>query len=48
VPVLLQFMLMVPDLDKADFSSIELIAYGASPISEEVLGASITSQGALV
>jgi len=41
VPVLLQFMLMVPDLDKADFSSIELIAYGASPISEEVLGASI-------
>jgi long-chain acyl-CoA synthetase len=27
VPVLLQFMLMVPDLDKADFSSIELIAY---------------------
>jgi long-chain acyl-CoA synthetase len=41
VPVLLQFMLMVPDLDKADFSSIELIAYGASPISEEVLAGSL-------
>jgi long-chain acyl-CoA synthetase len=41
VPVLLQFMLMVPDLDKADFSSIELIAYGASPISEDVLAGSL-------
>jgi len=41
VPVLLQFTLMVPDLDKADFSSLELIAYGASPISEEVLAGSI-------
>jgi long-chain acyl-CoA synthetase len=41
VPVLLQFMLMVPDVDKADYSSLELIAYGASPISEEVLAASI-------
>lgn len=43
VPVLLQFMLMVPDLDKADFSSIELIAYGASPISEEVLAGSLNA-----
>jgi long-chain acyl-CoA synthetase len=41
VPVLLQFTLMVPDLDKADFSSLQLIAYGASPISEEVLAGSI-------
>ena len=41
VPALLQFMLMVPDLDKADFSSLQLIAYGASPISEEVLRGAI-------
>jgi long-chain acyl-CoA synthetase len=41
VPVLLQFMLMVPDVDKADYSSLELIAYGASPISEEVLASSM-------
>jgi long-chain acyl-CoA synthetase len=41
VPVLLQFMLMVPDLDKADFSSLKLILYGASPISDEVLASSI-------
>jgi len=41
VPALLQFMLMVPDLDKADFSSLKLILYGASPISDEVLASSI-------
>ncbi|MFZ9924561.1 MAG: AMP-binding protein, partial [Ilumatobacteraceae bacterium] len=33
VPALLAFTLMVPDIDKADFSSLKLIAYGASPIS---------------
>lgn len=41
VPVLLQFTLMVPDIDKADFSSLQLILYGASPISDEVLAGSI-------
>ena len=41
VPVLLQFMLLVPGVDKADFSSLKLIAYGASPISEQVLEASL-------
>ncbi len=41
VPALLQFTLMVPDIDKADFSSLELILYGASPISDEVLAGSI-------
>ncbi|MFZ9707111.1 MAG: AMP-binding protein, partial [Ilumatobacteraceae bacterium] len=30
VPALLAFTLMVPDIDKADFSSLKLIAYGAS------------------
>ena len=41
VPALLAFTLMVPDIDKADFSSLKLIAYGASPISEQVLAASL-------
>lgn len=41
VPALLQFTLMVPDIDKADFSSLKLIVYGASPISDEVLAGSI-------
>jgi len=37
VPAVLQFMLMVPGVDTADFSSLETIVYGASPISEEIL-----------
>jgi long-chain acyl-CoA synthetase len=41
VPVALQFMLMVPDVDKADFSSLKTIVYGASPISEDVLARSV-------
>ena len=41
VPALLAFTLMVPDVDKADFSSLKLIAYGASPISEQVLASSL-------
>lgn len=41
VPALLQFTLMVPGIDKADFSSLKMIAYGASPISDEVLAGSI-------
>ncbi|MGA1405366.1 MAG: AMP-binding protein, partial [Ilumatobacteraceae bacterium] len=41
VPALLAFTLMVPDVDKADFSSLKLIAYGASPISEQVLAQSL-------
>lgn len=43
VPALLQFTLMVPGIDKADFSSLKMIAYGASPISDEVLAGSITA-----
>jgi long-chain acyl-CoA synthetase len=38
VPAVLQFMLMMPGVDAADFSSLETIVYGASPISEEILG----------
>jgi len=37
VPVALQLMLMVPGVEDADFSSLEIMVYGASPISEEVL-----------
>ncbi len=41
VPAVLQFMLMTPGVDEADFSSLKVIVYGASPISEEVLARSI-------
>lgn len=41
VPVALQFMLMVPGVDEADFSSLKTIVYGASPISEDVLARSV-------
>ena len=40
-PVALQFMLMVPGVDEADFSSLKTIVYGASPISEDVLARSV-------
>jgi long-chain acyl-CoA synthetase len=45
VPAVLQFLLMIPETKEADFSSLELIVYGASPISEEVLTASIRTFG---
>lgn len=41
VPAVLQFMLMVPGVDQADFSSLRVLVYGASPISEEVLATSV-------
>jgi long-chain acyl-CoA synthetase len=41
VPVALQFMLMVPGVEDADFSSLRIIVYGASPISDDVLARSI-------
>jgi long-chain acyl-CoA synthetase len=41
VPAVLQFMLMVPGHDHADFTSLKVIVYGASPISEEVLARSV-------
>jgi long-chain acyl-CoA synthetase len=46
VPAVLQFMLMVPGVDEADFSSLDTLVYGASPISEEVLARSIATFGA--
>jgi len=41
VPAVLQFMLAMPGADEADFSSLRVIVYGASPISEEVLAKSV-------
>jgi long-chain acyl-CoA synthetase len=37
VPAALQFLQMVPGVDEVDFSGVKLMAYGASPISGEVL-----------
>ncbi|GAA2446942.1 fatty acid--CoA ligase [Actinomadura vinacea] len=37
VPVLLQFMQLMPEVAETDLSSLELLLYGASPISEDVL-----------
>jgi long-chain acyl-CoA synthetase len=45
VPAVLQFMLMVPGIGDADFSSLRVLVYGASPISEEVLAKSVTTFG---
>ncbi len=45
VPAVLQFMLMVPGIGEADFSSLRVLVYGASPISEEVLAKSVTTFG---
>jgi len=37
VPAVLAFVLMVPGVDEADYSSLQIVVYGASPISEDVL-----------
>jgi acyl-CoA synthetase (AMP-forming)/AMP-acid ligase II len=37
VPVLLMFMQHIPEVREADMSSLRLLLYGASPISDEVL-----------
>jgi long-chain acyl-CoA synthetase len=37
VPAVLQFLVSMPGVDDMDFSTLELIVYGASPISEDVL-----------
>ena len=41
VPALLQFLPMMPGASDVDFSSLESILYGASPITEEALTASM-------
>jgi long-chain acyl-CoA synthetase len=45
VPAVLQFMQLVPGVGDADFSSLETVVYGASPISEDVLEASMKLLG---
>lgn len=41
VPALLQVLPIIPGASDVDFSSLEMILYGASPITEEVLTASL-------
>ncbi|MEO3822786.1 long-chain-fatty-acid--CoA ligase [Actinomadura sp. B10D3] len=41
VPVLLQFMQLIPEVAACDLSSLKLMLYGASPISEDVLRGSM-------
>lgn len=41
VPAVLAMMNMVPDAASKDFSSLQVMAYGASPISEDVLTKSV-------
>ena len=36
-PAVIQFLLTTPGVDETDFSTLRAIAYGASPISDEVL-----------
>ena len=45
VPAVLQFLLMTPTISTTDLSSFELIAYGASPITEKVLRQSMETFG---
>jgi long-chain acyl-CoA synthetase len=45
VPALLQMLVAMPQAKTADVSSLEYLVYGASPISEEVLTASIDTFG---
>ncbi len=37
VPAVIQFLLLTPGVDDTDFSSLQTIVYGASPISDSVL-----------
>src|SRR3546814_1442259 len=37
VPVVIQFLLMTPGVEDADFSTLRALDYGASPITEAVL-----------
>ena len=45
VPAVLQFMLMVPGAADADYSTLSIVVYGASPISEDVLARSVDMFG---
>ena len=45
VPAVLQFLLVTPGVDETDFSSLEVMVYGASPITEKVLVDSMRTFG---
>ncbi len=45
VPAVLAFMLFTPDLDASQLSSMKVVVYGASPISEDVLKQSVALFG---
>ena len=45
VPAVLQFLLMMPGVDETDFSTLRVIAYGASPITDDVLRRSMAAFG---
>jgi len=45
VPAVFQFMLMMPNVNEGDYSSLDMLVYGASPITEEVLAASVKTFG---
>jgi long-chain acyl-CoA synthetase len=45
VPAVLQFLLMVPELRETDVSTLQLVAYGASPITEKILRGSMEAFG---
>ena len=45
VPAVLQFLLITPGVESTDFSTMEVIVYGASPITEQVLVSSIETFG---
>ncbi len=45
VPAVLQFLLMMPNIDDVDFSTMRCMVYGASPITEQVLVGSMTKMG---
>ncbi len=45
VPAVIQFMLAVPGVETRDWSSLEAILYGASPISETVLAGAVRTFG---
>jgi long-chain acyl-CoA synthetase len=45
VPAVFQFMLMMPNVGEGNYDTLEMLVYGASPISEEVLTASIKAFG---
>ena len=45
VPAILQFLLITPEAQETNFSSLRCMVYGASPITEEVLAGSMSLMG---